>query len=261
MTPGSEPCRKAGELPLKDIIEPMVLLFSGQSVFTEAPNSTPLYKLNRDIKSISHRDSCVDFEKIEQDVSNTRIKIEDIGTGTSQKRHVFYIVHPLNAPYRTDIPAKYYITSAMPEMIGNIRLETSQPRFQRRAFKAMLSAERTASDKPLFEEGTQQLLFDIKPIWKVGRKRYSWNDANGRQVAFEEEDNDKYKLSLTSRMSEELRDALVATWVLRLWHDKAESKQAKREFFEDMTPPELYHSNMKLTKRAGALGALGGAGC
>ena len=94
----------------------------------------------------------------------------------------------------------------------------------------MLSAKKTASDKPLFDEGTQQLLlFDIHPNWKVGRNCYRWSDSNGRQVAVEEKEDDIYKLSVTRIMPQDLRDALVATWLLRLWHDTAESKQAKME--------------------------------
>jgi hypothetical protein len=82
----------------------------------------------------------------------------------------------------------------------------------------------------LFDEGTQQvLLFDIHPDWKVSRICYKWSDSHGRQVAIEEKENDRYKLSITRSMPQELRDALVATFLLRLWHDTAESKQAKRQ--------------------------------
>jgi hypothetical protein len=48
-------------------------------------------------------------------------------------------------------------------------------------------------------------------------------------VAVDEKEDDRCKLSITRIMPQELRDALVATWLLRLWHDTAESKQAKRE--------------------------------
>lgn len=170
------------------------------------------------------------FERVEHDERELGLGAEGLTAGTPQKRHLFYLVHPANAQYRTDIPARYYITSAMPEMVGNIRLETSETRFQRTSFKAMLSAKRTASDKPLFNEGTEQvLLFDIRPNWKLGRDCYSWSDSNGRLVAVEEKEDDRYKLSVMRSMPQELKDALVATWLLRLWHDTAESKQAKRE--------------------------------
>lgn len=164
------------------------------------------------------------FEKVDHNVLELKIEIEGVTASTPRKRHLFYLTHPVNAQYRTDIPARYYISSAVPEMVGNIRLETSKARFQRTSFKAMLSAKKTASDKPLFNNGTQQLLlFDIHPDWKGGRNCYRWSDSNGRQVAVEDKEDDRCKLSVTTIMPQELRDALVGTWLLRLWHDTAES--------------------------------------
>ncbi|KAJ6139866.1 hypothetical protein N7471_006352 [Penicillium samsonianum] len=230
MDSDSESHEKTGGKPPKDMLEPAVLFLSGQYVLVESATSTPLYQLNSDIKSISNKDSSVAFERVEHAVPEPEIETEGASTTAPRKQHLFYLAHPVNAQYRTDIPAKYYITSAVPEMVGNIRLETSEARFQKKSFKAMLSAKKTASDKPLFEEGTQQhLLFDIQPNWKAGRNCYKWSDPNGGQVAVEEKEDDRYKLSVTMSMSQELRDALVATWLLRLWHDTAESKQAKRE--------------------------------
>ncbi|GIJ86681.1 hypothetical protein Asppvi_005573 [Aspergillus pseudoviridinutans] len=246
MDSGSESYEKTGGKPSKDILEPAVLFLSGQSVLTEAATPTPLYQLKSDITSISNKNSSVLLERVEHDVPELESENEGVISGTPRKPHFFYLVHPVNAQYRTDIPARYYITSAVPEMVGNIRLETSEARFQRTSFKAMLSPRKTASDKPLFGEGTQQvLLFDIQPDRKVGRNCYKWSDSNGRQVAIEEKENDGYKLSITRSMPQELRDAVVATWLLRLWHDTAESKQAKREFFESMTSPEAYQESMK----------------
>ncbi|KAF7122622.1 hypothetical protein CNMCM5793_000647 [Aspergillus hiratsukae] len=230
MDSDSESYGKTGGKPSKDVLEPVVLFLSGQSVVAEAAPSAPIYQLNSDIRSISNKDSSVAFERVEHDVSELQIEAEGVTAATPRKQHLFYLAHPVNAQYRTDIPARYYITSAVPEMVGNIRLETSGARFQRTSFKAMLSAKKTASDKPLFNEGTEQvLLFDIHPNWKVGRNCYTWSDSNGRQLAVEEKKDERYKLSVMRSMPQDLRDALVATWLLRLWHDTAESKQAKTE--------------------------------
>ncbi|KAJ5778837.1 hypothetical protein N7457_006557 [Penicillium paradoxum] len=216
--------------PLGNTLEPVVLYLSGLSVHAEAANPTPLYQFNRDIRSITNKESSVAFERVQHEAPELEIGTKGAIASTSQKQHLFYLVHPVNAQYRTDIPARYYITSAVPEMVGNIRLETFESRFQKKSFKAMLSPKRTYSDKPLFNEGTQQsLLFDIHQNRKTGRNCYKWSDSNGIQVAVEEKEDDRYKLSITGTLSQELKDALVATWLLRLWHDTAESKEAKRE--------------------------------
>ncbi|KAF4765120.1 hypothetical protein HAV15_003560 [Penicillium sp. str.  len=232
MDSGSELYEKTGGNTSTEILQPAVLFLSGQSVCADSATSIPLYQLNSDIRSTSNKDSSVAFERVEQDIPDSETEIESVTPGTRHKRHLFYLAHPVNAQYRTDIPAKYYITSAVPETVGNIRLESSEARFQKTSFKAMLSAKKTASDRPLFYEGTQQLLlFDIQPNWKVGRTCYKWSDSNGRQVAVEEKEDDRYKLSVTSSMSQDSRDALVATWLLRLWHDTA-------EIFESMASSE-----------------------
>ncbi|CAI7585885.1 unnamed protein product [Penicillium glandicola] len=241
----SELSEKTEGNPSKIFLEPTVLFLSGYSVFAEAEISTPLYQFNSDIRSTSNKDSSVAFERVEDDVPGLEIKHEGVTIGTPRKRHLFYLAHPVNAQYRTDIPARYYITAAVPEMVGNIRLEISEARFQRTSFRAILSPKKTASDNPLFDEGTQQrLLFDIQPNWKVGRNCYRWSDSDGRQLAVEEKEDVRYKLSITRSISQELRDALVATWLLRLWHDTAESKQAKREFLESMASSEAYKESM-----------------
>ncbi|KAJ6070760.1 hypothetical protein N7467_012079 [Penicillium canescens] len=244
MDSDTESYEKTGGKPSNDILEPAVLFLSGRFVFAEAATSTPLYQLNSDIRSISNKDSSVAVERVEHGVPELEIETEGITDGTPRSRRLFNLVHPVNAQYRTDIPARYYITSAVPEMVGNIRLETSEARLRRTSFKVMLSPKKTSSSKPFFDEGTQQLLFDIHPNWKVGRNCYKWSDSNGRQVAVDEKEDDRCKLSITRIMPQELRDALVAAWLLRLWHDTAESKQAKREFFESMASPEAYQQSM-----------------
>ncbi|KAL4991014.1 hypothetical protein BDW68DRAFT_153152 [Aspergillus falconensis] len=233
-----------------EIIEPAVLFLSGQSVLAEGTRSTPLYRIDSDIKSIPKKESTVLFERVEDEVSIPP-ELDSTSRTRHRHRHLFYLAHPASAQYRTDIPARYYITSVVPELtVGNIRLETSEARFQRPCFRALLSAGKTASDRPLFDQGAQQfVLFDIRPNWniKVGRgsgSGYRWSDSNGRQMAVEEKEDGRYRLSVTREMPREMRDALVATWLLRLWHDTAESKEAKREFFESMTSPEAYRESM-----------------
>lgn len=240
MDSDSESHETTGGNPSKDIIlEPAAVLFlSGQSVLAEAATPTPLYHLTSDITSIPNKDSCVALERVVVEHTNAPLLETATTEGATaasppRTRRLFYLAHPANAQYRADIPARYYLTSAAPAMAGNIRLATSAARFQRTSFQALLSAGRTAADRPLFDEGggsaQQRLLFDVRPDWKAGRGCYRWCDAGGRRVAVEEKEDGRCKLSVAGSMPRALRDALVATWLLRLWHDAAESKQAKRE--------------------------------
>lgn len=185
-------------------------------------------------------------------------------------------------------------------MIGNIHFETTTAQGQkmkksRPGFRAVLSPGRSASDHPLFfssEDGDGenrcQGLFTAKPItrwpWKgKGKGGYTWFDSEGEQVAVEGdgEGECERKLAITVSMRRDLRDVLVALWMLRLWFETAESKRARREgnhispcrvhaciqcqqltisALERMMPPPT-SSDMKLVKRTGALGAVAAGGC
>ncbi|CAG8931924.1 unnamed protein product [Penicillium salamii] len=241
----SESYRELDGEPSKSSLEPAVLFLSGHSVLDEAATSTPLYQVNCDITSISNKDSSLVFERVEHTVPGLKLEDEDVTVGASRKTPIFYLAHPLNAQYRTDIPARYYITAALPEMAGNIRLDTSGTRLQKVSFQATLSPGKTASHQPLFDEVTQQLLFDIRPQWKLGRSCYKWSDCDGKQLAVEEHMGDIYKLSITTHLQQSLRDALVAVWLLKIWHDTAERKQARKECESSRAPlPPVYYSKL-----------------
>lgn len=204
----SKPCTTdADESFPMDAIDPVVLALRGQTVFAECAAPIPLYQLSSDALSIPQRDSSIRFERV---------------VGTEKRSHLFYLAHPENAQYRTDTPA-YYLTS-LSSKVGNIRFETTKPRLQKAEFNALLSEGRTASSRPLFGENEHHL-FNIKPKWNG---QYKWTDSSGREIAVED-GGGQLKLVVTMSMHADIRDALVALWVLRLWYDTAESKQARRE--------------------------------
>ncbi|KAI1500375.1 hypothetical protein F5X99DRAFT_410076 [Biscogniauxia marginata] len=260
MDPGSKdlppPCEDEHYKSSKGVTEPDVLVLAGQFVVSDTAAATPLYHMSWSVTSIPQKGSSVVFERVEHDFPK---EAQSSVTSEQRNRHIFYLAHPAGVQYQTDIPA-FYITSVSPDMPGNISFETSKSRFQKTEFRALLSANRGASDTPLFDEHAQPL-FDIKPKWVGGH--YIWSDSNGRHVAYEDRKGEQHKLVVTESMDRVMRDTLVATWCLRLWHHTAESRQAKRDAMERMTPPEAVlqgHGSTQMAKRMGALGSLAGAG-
>lgn len=143
-----------------------------------------------------------------------------------QKRHIFYLAHLAGAEFQTDTPA-YYITSVSQETaLGNVSLRSTKSLLQRPDFKAVLSAAKTAADKPLLDEKPRHI-FSIKPELLAGRN--AWFNSDGSQIAVEEQKGIQRTLDITISMKREVRDALVATWCLKVWHDTAESLQAKKD--------------------------------
>lgn len=214
---------EAGGSNVADVLEPAVLLLSGQRVVFKTAPEAPLYELSRDVTSIPQKNESIIFERVE-DVQS--IEADSSGSKKQQKRHIFYLAHPAGAEFQTDTPA-YYITSVSPEgTLGNIGLRSTKPLLQRSEFEAVLSAAKTAADKPLFDENLK-VVFNIKP--KILSGRYTWVDPDGSRVAVEERKGSQRTLDITVPMRREVRDAIVATWCLKVWHDTAESPQAKKD--------------------------------
>lgn len=90
----------------------------------------------------------------------------------------------------------------------------------------MLSAARTAADRPLFDENPQ-VIHNINPKMLTGR--YTWTDSDGSQVAVKEQKGSQRTLDIAVPMRREVRDAIVATWCLKVWHDTAESPQSRKD--------------------------------
>lgn len=261
-----------------DIIEPAVLLLSGQHVVSKAAPEVLLYEMSRDVTSVPQKNSSIIFERVE-DAHVTEAGRN--GPENQQKRHLFYLARPAGAEFQTETPA-YYLTAVSREAtLGNISLRSTKSLLQRPEFEALLSATSTAEDKPLFDENPK-VIFSIRP--KLLADRYTWFNFDGGQVAVEEKKGSQRTLDITLPMKRELRDSLVATWCLKVWHDTAESPQAKRDgkshplslrrytipcittdlnssAMERLTPAEglLGYGNMSKTgKRVGALGSLAG---
>ncbi|KFA64845.1 hypothetical protein S40285_09619 [Stachybotrys chlorohalonatus IBT 40285] len=271
--------------PLVDVVTvtPAVLVLNGTSIAPEDAVAYPLFQIAWDITSIPQKGTSVAFESLEYD---TPEKVKDLRPAESRTRRLFYLVHPAGAKYREDVPA-YYITVASPNGLGNISLEPTKSRVKKTEFTALLSPGRTASHDSLFEKDPRPL-FTIKT--KLVGGAYEWIDTEGRQVAHEGGKGSQHKLTITAPLESKIRDALVATWCLRLWHDTAESRKAKRDgtsenaelcggvlqfhsfpssftaakssiALERLTPAESVQGiDTKWAKKAGAIGALGSLG-
>jgi len=223
-----------------DTVEPATLVLQGQSILE---GTSTAYLMDQSVTS--PQKTSIAFERIQPD---------------AQPQHLYYIVHPPHAHYRTDKPAYYTTAVAAPPALGNMRLapcKPSLPLLQRQSFDGVLSPGRTASHDPLFADAAAELpVFRARAgRWMAGGGRYTWTDEHGQTVAEEttgREGQGESSLVVRARMGRARRDALVALWVLRVWHDGAESRGAKRagEF-----PPSMQMGRRGVTNeecRAGA---------
>ncbi|KAK0652773.1 hypothetical protein B0T16DRAFT_406784 [Cercophora newfieldiana] len=250
-----------------------VYILYGDFISAETSPSTPLYHLSKSLASLTHKDSSLYFSRII--VNDTKTSTPDSENQQPQQTPLYSLVHPKNAHYRTDIPAPYFMTNNSPvPALGNIKFVPSfTPSltkkfilpFHKPTFTAFLSPSSTSSSSPLFPESDASLevLFTAKP--SRGGRVWEWLDASGKEVVAREEAGDKKqqlppRLVVEGEASLEMRDALVALWVLRLWWSVAEEKDFQNEVIMNLTPPESISYNgdiNKMNKRIVALGALG----
>ncbi|PLN81571.1 hypothetical protein BDW42DRAFT_168579 [Aspergillus taichungensis] len=264
-----------------------ILTLSGASITAEIDGQEeqqrPAYQLSRDIlspapnnhSSSSSSSSSISFHRIES--TSRHIPKDQKGTPeTAPKTNIFYLAHPPCSPIRTKTHQPAYYATCLPtsKPVGNIQLTPAKAPLhlpQKPEFKALLSPGRTYADQPLFNEDPAQreVLFHAKPKLKGLRAQYRWMGHDGAVVALEESSSgaggkgEKRKLHVLVPLSRALRDALAATWMLRVWYERMESSEARREALESMIPPEAYMNSFadpKLGKRAGALGGLAAGG-
>lgn len=202
---------------------PTTLVLSGKTITTKDAPSTSLYRLTRELTFAAPKHTTITFQRLENSECGDS---DSTSSSRLQTQDLFYLVHPTNAHWREDFP-EYYMTSVSPNTIGNVQFDISKRLLQKADFKAVLNSDKSAADTPLFDRESQQMLFDIKPKWKG--EQYQWIDADGRKIAYEPGKSNEQTLVLMAPLQEHVKDALVALWVLRLWHDVAESKTARRE--------------------------------
>ncbi|KAK2809802.1 hypothetical protein FQN50_003442 [Emmonsiellopsis sp. PD_5] len=196
--------------------------------------------MNRSVTQLAYTGTSIKFERMEYYQPPAAPESKRPQPLEERSKHLYYIVHPENAQYRTDVPAAYYITSAATETPGNIRFDTSsskRPLQNKREFKALLSAGKHMWNEPLFnEEKNDTPLFTVKQSWKGGG--YKWTTiSDARQVAVEDGKGEEPRLIVSTPIQPGMRDALVAMWVLRVWYENAETRQAKRDsMFSPLLP-------------------------
>ncbi|KAK0666940.1 hypothetical protein QBC41DRAFT_324970 [Cercophora samala] len=244
---------------------------------TSSSTPTAVYSLSTSIDSLTYKDSSVNFsralhQKVTSSSSSSTLESDTPATTQKEEDRLYNLVHPANADYRTDIPARFFLTCHSPSLspIGNIKLVTSKSLLSSKPdkIKAIHYPNRTATTSPLFPEedasAAERVLFTaIKQTFGRG---YVWTNSQHKEVAREEElkEGDVIKgkkLIFTSgQVNQEERDAIVAVWILKRWAEVAEEKGFKKEALEKLSSADRAHMDMKWFKRSGALGGLAAVG-
>ncbi|KAF4966563.1 hypothetical protein FSARC_5805 [Fusarium sarcochroum] len=201
----------------KAVLGPATLYISGRFVYSTDPQAPPIYEFSHSIGYLHDNDRSVKVERVDSVVKTSG----GLSQVVPRNRHLFDLKHPTAAEFPT---FAFHAEAATRRALcnfgvsffrsGNILRQTKGYRFER----ATKGADRKLEP--------QELLLEAHSSRSKG-VAYEWRDVQGEIIAREVED-EKASMSLviTAEMSAELRDALVAAWILRIWWELANGNRS-----------------------------------
>ncbi|RGP80171.1 hypothetical protein FLONG3_1705 [Fusarium longipes] len=204
------PATAAGNPTAKSILGPATLYISGRFVYSSDPQAPPLYEFSHSIGYLHDNDRSVKVERVDS-VLKTSTGLPQVAL---KNRHLFDLKHPTAAefptfPYHAEAATRRALCSFGVSYFrsGNLLRQKKGFRFDR----AVKGAERKLEP--------QSMLYEASSSRSQG-VGYEWRDSHGELIAREVEDEkSSMSLVITAEMSVELRDALVAAWILRIWYE------------------------------------------
>ncbi|KAM0425139.1 hypothetical protein ACHAPT_009700 [Fusarium lateritium] len=196
--------------PTRDILGPATLYISGRFIYSTDPQAPPLYEFSHSIGYLHDTDRTVRVERVDPVVKTS--------AGTQQvvlrNRHLFDLRHPTaaefpNFVYHAEAATRRVLCSfgASTFRVGGLLRHGKGYRFER----AVRGADRKLEP--------QDALFEVNPS-RDKAVGYEWRDAQGELIAREVDDEmASMSLVITAEMSVDMRDALAAAWIIRIWWD------------------------------------------
>lgn len=203
-----------------DMIPPDQLLLSGDSIYTASVQTSSNASHRLRLYELSHHIGHLLQSRTE--VNLLRVDAQRTATAARRARAIYTLHRP---PRITDPKFEFYLQStSRGNTIHDVVLEPqhkSKMAFDyrpRRASRPRPGAELVAGE-PLF---SATLRNGGGYDWRVG-------SGEGRVLAFEVNDLEGMVLHIVEEMDRGLRDALVATWCLRIWHQTSFAEENKNK--------------------------------
>lgn len=194
---------------------PATLQISGRVIYSDKNPTEPLFELSLDPIYLRDTTRAVSIERVDTTMKPPPTPNAPPGTVT-QKRHIYDLKHPgiITGPVFL-----YSAEAISRQSLCSLGMSTFRPRrlSLTRGFRVHRSTKRL--DNQVIPLG---LLFTAVSS-KTNGVRYEWSNGQGEIVARELDSKQSCRLFITKEMNTKKRDALVASWVLRIWWENAES--------------------------------------
>ncbi|KAK8076705.1 hypothetical protein PG994_003977 [Apiospora phragmitis] len=224
-----------------DRLPPVILVMAGRFVHPESARASPLYELSQDVDRLSGAYSTHTLERLEHGVALSRQNVPRI---TRRRRRVYHLKH-VSPALSPSFPFQAEALSR--QSLGNLglcrpaaALALLLPYFQTgegAASRVVLLKERSdgGAGLPKGYNAYRHAEMEAGQVFEFRRRRrqrqrkkkggniigggygfYEWAMADGERLAIEDDADGQHKLVVTSAVTRQTMDALVACWCLRL---------------------------------------------
>ncbi|KAM5386847.1 hypothetical protein ACJZ2D_000140 [Fusarium nematophilum] len=217
--PSYETLDSSANPPAKpEILGPATLYISGRFVYSSSdPQAPPLYEFSHSIGYLRDSDRSIKVERVDADLKASSSPDQPPQLIT-RNRHLFDLKHPTPAEFPT---FEYHAESASRRALCSFGASSFRSGGLLRSRRAYRFQRATRGSDRKFQPQGAGALFEASPSRdrSVG---YEWRDGQERLLAREVEDEQEaMSLVVTAEMGVEMRDALVAAWIVRIWWELA----------------------------------------
>ncbi|KAF5025937.1 hypothetical protein F66182_1972 [Fusarium sp. NRRL 66182] len=202
------PTPAAASPTTKTVLGPATLYISGRFIYSTDPQAPPLYEFSHSIGYLRENDRSIKVERVDP-VVKTSAGLPQI---VLKNRHIFDLKHPTAAEFPT---FAFHAETATRRSLctfgishfrtGGLLRQGKGYRFER----AVRGAERKLESRGVLFEACSS---------RSRAVGYEWRDGDGELIAREVKDErTSMSLVISAEMTAEVRDALVAAWILRIW--------------------------------------------
>lgn len=200
-----------------DLLQPVILVLDGQSIYAESDPAVHLYRVNRGIAQLGPATSIVEFARIERNARSVKERV----------RHIYNLHHtPSSLRVPSTRNAEYFIqaVAASARLLGHLGLKTART----------LAEHWTALPVDLKGWAEMQrppFVADATPIMEAYRRQGAckWIDGEGHDVAVEYDSDQEHRLLVTASLQRETLDALVALWCCRVWQESVDQQKSQTQ--------------------------------
>lgn len=201
--------------------KPTTLYVAGRFVHTSDSQAPPLFEFSHSVPFLKDSDRKVTMQRLDYSVKHGSSEV------ATRKRHLWDLTHWTVF----EMPSyQWQAESSTSKTIGHLGMDMFSTKLFRgdKSYRVFKAAK--GSDKKLIKE-TAKTLFTATPPRQEGEVTFEWSDANGQIIAREIVRDELVGLMITVKLENEMRDALAAAWIMRLWWDLSRGKwgASKRE--------------------------------